>query len=229
MTEAVFSSKNEIAINRKSLLNMLEEKDSKVVKSLWAGIFSNTGGLDFYNLIKKIDNELEINRINLQDPYADKLAFNHPLLSGVIDLDIIDEVMLKIFSFDELKEMTEKPQNIPIPDSLYHEKCTYILDMYLQLGTRTPEEGNRRVERNYNKMFFKISKNAKKMYQDKFQSRNKPDWLEGNQRKVIRFLLHCIESINQTLKKHFSSPIDGDLVESAKCIPRFGMLLYGMV
>ncbi|CAG8798072.1 5151_t:CDS:2, partial [Dentiscutata erythropus] len=256
--------------------------------------------------------------------YADKLAFNHPLLSGVIDLDIIDEVMLKIFSFDELKEMmccdkifswkvidenmkkwvddlvkTEKPQNIPIPNSLDNKECTYVLDMYLQLkktwksklfDNRQQEDGeiledtyvheimhnimyytvrdllprwlelheerNRRVERNYDEMFFKMSKNTKKVYQDKFQSRNKPDWLgtfkiddhkyefiygeaarppflsasfklEGDQRKVICFLLHCIESMGKTLKKHFSSAIDGDLIESAKCIPRFEMLLYG--
>ncbi|CAG8484130.1 8003_t:CDS:2 [Gigaspora rosea] len=390
-----------------------QQKDSEVVKSLWAGIFSNAGGLDFYYLMKKIDNELEINRINLQGPsssnstsssspissrkrkalsnstsssttissrkrkaldddneikgnfldqyksllntsknlwilkdqtrvikkiidffennidYVDKLTFNHPLLSGVIDLDIIDEVMLKIFSFDELKEMmhcdkifswkvidenmkkwvddfvnTEKPQNIPIPDSLDHEECTYILDMYLQLkkiwesklfdnrqqgdggiledtyvheimhnimyytvrdlspssvriawGTRTPEEINGRVERTYDEMFF-MSKNVKKFYQDKFQSKNKPNWLgtfkiddhkyeliygeaagppflsasfksEGDRRKVIRFLLRCIKSMDKTLKEHFSSPVDGDLIESAKCIPRFGMLLYG--
>ncbi|CAG8467929.1 42942_t:CDS:2, partial [Gigaspora margarita] len=245
----------------KELINSQEKKDTEVVKSLWASIFSNAGGLDFYNLMKKIDNELEINQINLQD-YADKLAFNHPLISGIIDLDIIDKVILKIFSSNELKEMmrcnkifswkvidknmkkwvdnlvkTEKLQNIPIPDSLYHEKCTYILDMYSQLGTRTPEEGNGRVERNYDEMFFKMSKNAKKMYQDKFQFRNKPDWLgtfkiddhkyefiyseaagppflsasfksEGDRRKVIRFLLRCIESMDKTLKEHFSSPID---------------------
>ncbi|RIB28489.1 hypothetical protein C2G38_2028511 [Gigaspora rosea] len=123
-------------------------------------------------------------------------------------------------------------------------------------GTRTPEEGNGQVERTFDEMFFKMTNNVKKTYQDKFQSRKKPDLLgtfkiddhkyefiygeaagppflsdsfksEGDRRKLILFLLRCIKSIDETLKEHFSSPVDGDLIESAKCIPRFGMLLYG--
>ncbi|CAG8820560.1 22033_t:CDS:2, partial [Gigaspora margarita] len=252
-----------------------------------------------------------------KDSYVNQLAFNHPLLSGVIDLDIIDKIMMNIFLPEELSEMAKcdkiiswkavdeemkkwiadfvKTENIQpkISDCLDPEECTYVQDMYIQLqqgdgeiledtyvheimhnimyytirdlcpskvriawGTRTPEEGNGRVEQNYDVMFLKMSLSAKKTYRDKFQSRNRPGWLatyniydrkyeflygeaagppflstvfksEGDRRKVIGFLLRCNESLDKLLKEHFPSNIDEDLITSAKCIPRFGMILYG--
>ncbi|CAG8754812.1 5397_t:CDS:1, partial [Racocetra persica] len=89
--------------------------------------------------------------------YMDNLVFNHPFISGIIGLDVVDEIMLMMFSSDELKEMmycdkivswkmidkqiktwvaalvkTEEPQKFLISESLDHEECTYMLDMYLQ-------------------------------------------------------------------------------------------------
>ncbi|CAJ0627272.1 14303_t:CDS:2 [Entrophospora sp. SA101] len=241
------------------------------------------------------------------DHIINEVAFNHPLLSCVIDLDVVSKLTTKIFLSNELNEMMKckrvtswkivddemkewvaslmKTDDMEIPSRLNHEECAYIVNIYTHLqkiwesklfdnrqqgdgeiledtyihefmhhiiyttirdlcpsliriewGTKQSKEGNERIEQNYDQIFFKMSKTAKKTYQSNFVSSKRPDWkasycindhkyeflygeaagppflmsafkTEGDRRKIIRFLLRC----NRTLRQ----------------IPRFGMLLYG--
>ncbi|CAG8657906.1 9145_t:CDS:1, partial [Scutellospora calospora] len=124
--------------------------------------------------------------------------------------------------------------------------------------TSTAKEGNERVGQDYDKMFLHLTKTEKKTYQSNYRSRNKPDWLctyimedhkdeflygeatgppfladpfktEGDRRKLIRSLLQCTKLMEKVPKEHFPSIDDNNIIKHAKSIPRFGMLLYGMV
>ncbi|PKK60065.1 hypothetical protein RhiirC2_762122 [Rhizophagus irregularis] len=121
---------------------------------------------------------------------------------------------------------------------------------------KTSEEGNEKVDLDYDIWLSQMKATERKIQQTTFQSRNIPDWMaqyrigdflyeflygeaagppyqsttvrtEGNRRKLIRFMSRSVRRAKEKLVSQFSNIADGDLMDDVRNIPRFGMLLYG--
>ncbi|CAB4402425.1 unnamed protein product [Rhizophagus irregularis] len=107
---------------------------------------------------------------------------------------------------------------------------------------KTSEEGNEKVDLDYDIWLSQMKATERKMQQTTFQSRNIPDWMaqycigdflyeflygeaasppyqsttvrtEGNRRKLIRFMSRSVRRAKEKLVSQFSNIADGDLMD----------------